>query len=127
MDTPKKGLVSIAKFSELGLRSSSPCKIDWNVDYPGPSSTESLSIPTPNHNSAGELADGLEGCRARHQDANDADYNDAAGGPDSSEWQRTQIVVCEKAVGVSVSNNDGGWEPILEFAQTREEQNRAAR
>lgn len=89
--------------------------------------TQRVSIPTPNHNSAGGLADGLEGCRARHQDANDADYNDAAGGPASSEWLRTQIVVCEKAVGIFVSNNDGVWEPIIEFAQTREEQNRAVR
>lgn len=85
-----------------------------------------VSIPTPNPNSAGELADGLEGRRARHQDANDADYNDAAGGPDSSEWLRTQIVVCEKAVGVSVSNNDGLGTNYRVCSDSRRK-NRAAR
>lgn len=36
-----------------------------------------------------------------------------------------KIVQCGKAVGVTVDESKGGWAPVIDFAQCREDQNRS--
>lgn len=78
-------------------------------------------------NGEGVLTEGMDDCRDRDQDDTPADNNEKAGGSASTKWLRTQIVVCGKAVGVFVGNNDRDWDPIIKFAQAREDQNYAVR
>lgn len=69
----------------------------------------------------------MDDCTVGQQDAATVTSSNKIRGPNSREWLRTLIMVCRKAVGVSVGNNDRDWEPIKEFAQAQEEQNYAAR
>lgn len=98
---------------------------------PVTSSSEQASIPTPNQqrttNREGEFAEGMDDCTVGQEDAATVTNSEKIRGPNSRECLRTQIMVCRKAVGVSVGNNDRDWEPIIEFAQAPEEQNYAAR
>ena len=41
------------------------------------------------------------------------------------EWVSHRIVQCGKAVGVTVDESKGGWAPVIDFAQCREDQNRS--
>ena len=131
LEISNKGWVSITKNYGSGQRCRSPCKIYWNVDSSAVPSPDRVSIPAPNQqnmtNSEGELAEEMDDCRDRDQDDTLADNNEKAGGSASIKWLRTHIVVCGKAVGVFVGNNDRDLEPIIKFAQAHEDQNYAVR
>ncbi|KAJ8626714.1 hypothetical protein MRB53_020021 [Persea americana] len=115
----------------FGPKKQIPCEINWDVDSPATSSLDRVSIPTPNQqnttNMEGEFAEGVDDYIVRDQDVAPAACFEETRGPDSSEWLRTQIVVCGKVVGVSIDNNNRDWEHSIEFAQDWEEHKYATR
>ncbi|XXG46001.1 hypothetical protein AAC387_Pa02g0946 [Persea americana] len=43
-----------------------------------------------------------------------------SGESNSSEWLNSKIMICGKAVGVTVGNNETDWARMIEFAQGRD-------